>query len=484
MRQMKTPQPTIIEQNAPGGSCGGPSVAGARACDRSAQPGADGRTIVVGLGRTGLSCVRYLRGLGLDFAVTDSRAAPPEAQTLARLAPQAEARYGAFEEALLDGAAQVIVSPGVSLREPFLQAAASRGLPIVGDIELFARAARAPVAAVTGTNGKSTVTTLVARMGEAAGRRVLAGGNLGPPALDLLAEPIPDLYALELSSFQLETTYSLRPAVATVLNVTPDHMDRYATPADYAAAKSRIYVGSAAAVVNLDDPIARELPRGGARTLGFSVGTHPGADYCVEARDGDVALLRAGETLALMSELRVAGLHNAANALAALAMCEALGYARGDCLRALREFPGLPHRSQRVADVRGVRYVDDSKGTNVGATLAAVAGMPGSLVLIAGGQGKGQDFSVFARALRDDMRGKVRHVVLIGADAARLAAALQGVASVEFARDMDEAVRRAAQAARPGETVLLSPACASLDMFRDYGHRGDEFAAAVRRMQS
>lgn len=440
-----------------------------------------GRSIVVGLGRTGMSCVRYLHARGIEFAVTDSRTAPPEAATLRELTPRADAAFGRFDEALLDGAGEIIVSPGVSLREPFVAEAAARQIPIIGDVELFVREARAPIAAITGTNGKSTVTTLVAQMAHAAGKRVLAGGNLGRPALELLDEPVPELYVLELSSFQLDTTQSLGAAAATVLNVTPDHMDRYDTIADYAASKARIFVNCAAAIVNLDDPLVRKMQEeGGGRVIGFSLLEDPGADYYAIELDGDVALMHGNERLTTMSALKIAGLHNAANALASLAMAEALGLDRAACLQALQEFPGLAHRSQWVADVNGVRYIDDSKGTNVGATLAAVAGMPGSLVIIAGGQGKGQDFAPLAAAFR----GKVRHVVLIGQDAKLIAEALQGVSTIEFARDMHEAVALSARAAKPGETVLLSPACASLDMFRDYAHRGDVFATAVGGLQS
>jgi UDP-N-acetylmuramoylalanine--D-glutamate ligase len=298
--------------------------------------------------------------------------------------------------------------------------------------------------------------------------------------LDLLDDPVPELYVLELSSFQLETTLSLHAAAAAVLNVTPDHMDRYQTIEEYAAAKARIFQNCDTAVVNMDDIAVRTMHYQSSRVLGFSLHADPAADYYVHSQGDDVILMRARERLIAMSELKIAGLHNAANALASLAMCEALGLSRQACLQALRDFPGLPHRSQWVADVNGVRYVDDSKGTNVGATLAAVAGMPGSLVVIAGGQGKGQDFKPLAQAFR----GKVRHVVLLGQDAKQLDAALQGVATTQFAKDMNEAVQLAAGAARNGETVLLSPACASLDMFRDYSHRGDVFAAAVRGLQS
>lgn len=434
------------------------------------------RALVLGLGRTGLSCARYLRRKGLDVRVADTRMLPPGRDALRASAPDTELRTGPFDSSLLDGVAQVVISPGLSLREPVAVEASRRGLPVVGDIELFAREARAPIAAVTGTNGKSTVTTLVADLANAAGRKALAGGNLGEPALDLLERPAPALYVLELSSFQLETVHSLHTATATVLNVTPDHMDRYETLADYAAAKARIFDGCDVAVINADDAAVREMPRGGQSVLSFSLVARD-ADYTLE-REPEPMIVCRGEPLLPLAAMRIQGLHNAANAMAALAMCEALAIPSGAALEALAAFGGLPHRSQWVADVGGVRFVNDSKGTNVGATLAAVSGLDGPLVLIAGGDGKNQDFG----ELREAFRGKVVHVVLIGRDAPLLEAALSGVCSTERADDMASAVAAARRAARPGSTVLLSPACASLDMFRDYAHRGDAFAAAVRSL--
>ena len=435
------------------------------------------RALVLGLGRTGVSCARYLRRKGLEVRVADTRSEPPGAATLREQVPDAELRTGAFRDDLLDGVAQVVISPGLSLREPVAVEARLRGLPVAGDIELFAREAQAPVAAVTGTNGKSTVTALLAHLANAAGRRAIAGGNLGEPALDLLAHPAPALYVLELSSFQLETTYTLHTAVATVLNVTPDHLDRYESMDDYAAAKARIFDHCDVAVVNADDARVRAMPRTGQSVITFSV-VDPAADYFL-ARDPEPVLACRGEALLPMSAIRLQGEHNAANALAALAMCEALGLPRAPVLDGLATFGGLEHRAQWVADVGGVRFVNDSKGTNVGATIAAVSGMAGPLVLIAGGDGKHQAFD----ALRPVCRGKVRHAVLIGRDAPQLEAALHGVCSTERAADMRAAVGAARAAARPGDTVLLSPACASLDMFRDYAHRGDEFAAAVRSLE-
>jgi len=438
------------------------------------EPGT--RALVLGLGRTGLSSARYLDRKGLEVRVADTRDAPPGLAALREQVPRADIRTGVFESTLLDGVAQVVISPGLSLREPVATEALSRGLPVVGDIELFAREAQAPVAAITGTNGKSTVTALLAEIANAAHCPAIAGGNLGEPALDLLERPVPRLYVLELSSFQLETTHSLETTTATVLNVTPDHMDRYGSVAEYAAAKARIFDGCAVAVINADDPLVRGMPRAGQRVISFSL-EDAGADYSL-ADVPEPALRCRGEALLPVSAMRLQGKHNVANALAALAMCEALGLPRGPVLEALAAFGGLAHRTQWVADVDGVRYVNDSKGTNVGATLAAVSGLAGPLVLIAGGDGKGQDF----RPLRAAFSGKVRHVVLIGRDAGALAHALDGVCSTEIAGDMRAAVLATRAAAREGDTVLLSPACASLDMFRDYAHRGDEFAAAVRSL--
>src|SRR5262249_6283974 len=363
--------------------------------------------------------------------------------------------------------------------DPFFRQATARGLEIVGDIELFARVVDAPVVGITGTNGKSTVTTLVGRMAQRAGVRARTGGNLGEPALDLLAAGAnTELYVLELSSFQLDTTTSLDLRAATVLNVTPDHLDRYASVGEYADAKARIFARCDTAVINLDDPLVVAMPHPGQRTLGFSLRASIGADYAVASVDEDWWLTRRDEPLMKVSAMKIKGLHNAANALAALALGEALALPLPAMLAELAEFPGLAHRSQWVADVKGVTYINDSKGTNVGATLAAVGGMKGPLVMIAGGDGKNQDFAPLA----DAFRGKVRHTVLIGRDARAIGLVLQGVCTIEFCGTMEEAVRAAARAAMPGDIVLLSPACASLDMFRDYTHRGAVFTQAVKEL--
>jgi UDP-N-acetylmuramoylalanine--D-glutamate ligase len=433
--------------------------------------------VIVGLGVTGLSCARYLHAHGYRLAVTDTRAAPPQLSELRALDAHIPVRLGALDTTLLPGAELVVASPGVALSLPFFAEARRLGLSIVGDIELFARAAQAPVAGITGTNGKSTVTTLLSRMAQRAGLAVRTGGNLGEPALQLL-RPGTALYVLELSSYQLETTSTLACRAATVLNVSPDHLDRYPTLESYAAAKARIFARCDTAVINLDDPLVMAMPRAAPRTLSFSLRAAIGADYALATERGEWWLTRGSAALLPLSRLKIKGLHNAANALAALALGEALELPLPVMLEELESFPGLAHRSQWVADIAGVSYVDDSKGTNVGATLAAVAGLPGPLVMIAGGEGKNQDFAPLAAAFR----GKVRHTVLIGRDAPLLARALAGVCTLESCTTLPEAVGAAARAARHGDTVLLSPACASLDMFRDYAQRGEVFAQAVREL--
>lgn len=432
-------------------------------------------TVIVGLGKTGMSVVRYLSAQGTAIAVTDTRAVPPGLAALRELAPEVTVRTGGLDQRLLDGADAIIVSPGIAARGAFFDAARTRGLPVCGDIELFARAARAPVVGITGTNGKSTVTTLIGRMAQRAGRRTRVGGNLGEPALELL-DPSAELYVLELSSYQLDTTESLTLSAAVVLNVTADHLDRYATLAEYAASKARIFRRCGTAVLNADDPQVAAMGGEAQRRLRYSLNPAAGAEYTLQRQAGQDWLARGAERLLAQHDLKLTGRHNAANALAALALGEALELPRAAMLAELREFAGLPHRSAVVADIAGVRYIDDSKGTNVGATLAAIDGLKGPLLLIAGGLGKDQDFAPLAAGLR----GKVRLALLIGRDARTLGAALGCHCAIEYCATLEAAVGAAARLAQPGDTVLLSPACASLDMFRDYAHRGEAFAAAVR----
>ena len=433
--------------------------------------------VIAGLGATGLSVVRHLLARGWQVRVTDTRDTPPGLVDLRALQPAMTASLGALDESLLDGADCLVVSPGLAVSGPFFERARALGIEVLGDIELFARAHSGRVAAITGTNGKSTVTSLLAHMAAVAGIRVRSGGNLGTPALQLLEGEAADLYVLELSSYQLETTQSLQVAAATVLNVTPDHMDRYADLQAYAEAKARIFAHCDVAVVNLDDAQTVVMPLAGQQVAGFSV-KQATADWGLQQQGEQIWLSRRGEALLALQDLRIGGLHNAANALAALALGDALGLPMSAMLEALRSFAGLPHRAAWVADVRGVRYINDSKGTNVGATLAAVAGYAGPLLLILGGDGKQQDFA----PLRQALAGKLRLALLIGRDAALIAQALQDACPLQHCDSLEQAVQVAAQAAQPGDTVLLSPACASLDMFRDYSHRGSVFADAVARL--
>ena len=433
--------------------------------------------VIVGLGKTGLSCARYLAARGEAFAVIDSRDAPPGLEELRRDFPQVPVFLGGFDVAVLARAQRLIVSPGVALAEPAIAKAMREGAEAVGDVELFAREAHAPVVAVTGANGKSTVTTLVGEMIRDAGFAVQVGGNLGTPALDLLAVEVPDFYVLELSSFQLETTRSLNAAAAVVLNISPDHMDRYRDVGDYAAAKKRIYRGDGVMVINGDDPAVAAMVEAGRKLVRFGL-TAPGSgDFGVREHDGAKYLAKGTELLMAAADLHITGAHNIANALAALALGDAMGLSMTAMLDTLRRFTGLPHRTQWVADLNGVSWYNDSKGTNVGATLAALQGMPGKVVLIAGGLGKGQDFT----PLKAAVAAKARAVVLLGQDAAAIERAVAGAAPVVRVKDMEEAVEQAAHLARDGDAVLLSPACASFDMFRGYDHRGEVFAAAVRR---
>lgn len=438
------------------------------------------RTLIVGLGLTGLSCARYLTRQGVEVAMTDSRARPPSLELIRSEMPDIPLFVGGFNEDAFARADQIVVSPGVSLAEPHMARAQAQGVEVIGDIELFARAARAPVVGITGSNGKSTVTTLVGEMARAAGKEVRVGGNLGTPALDLLGDSEPDFYVVELSSFQLETTSSLQGQIAVVLNVSPDHLDRYADQGAYAAAKQRIYRGAALQVVNLDDAVATALADPLRPVRGFTLGMPGEGEYGLRDRGGEEWIARGHDFLMPVAELRMAGRHNLGNALAALALGEGMGLALEDMFQTLRSFVGLPHRCQWVREHRGVNWFNDSKGTNVGAARAAIAGMPGPVVLIAGGEGKGADFMPLAQSMAAHGRG----AVLIGRDAPLIESVLQNVVPVVHARHMDEAVACAEEMAVGGDCVLLSPACASFDMFESYAERGTAFITAVERLES
>jgi len=438
----------------------------------------DGKDLVLGLGTTGMSVARYLKRTGRDARFADTRTEPPGVDELKALWPEAELDIGAV--ALPSGIGRVIASPGVIDRHPLLTEARAKGLPVVSDIELFAAEANAPFVGITGSNGKSTVTTLVARMADAAGRDALAGGNLGRPALDLLDEPVPNWYVLELSSFQLQRTLDLPAAVAVLLNISPDHLDWHADMAEYAEAKHRVFDQADAGVYNREDAeSARRAARCGRVTSFSDDAPMPGHFGLVEGEGG--LHLAAGAT-ALMSvkDVALVGRHNLQNALAALATGSLMGLPFAPMLRVLRDFGGLPHRMQRVATIDGVDYVNDSKATNVGAAVASVESIDAPAVLIAGGVGKGGDFEALAKAIVSRLRG----AVVIGEDAALIADAFGEATSVARAIDMHDAVAKAAAMAERGDTVLLAPACASFDQFRNYADRGDAFVHAVEELAS
>ena len=439
----------------------------------------DGMSLVVGLGRSGLSAVRALHSHGASVVVTDSRQEPPELPVLQRDFPNLPRYLGGFDAGLFAKAARLVVSPGVSVQTPEIAAAAARGIPVWGDVELFAQSTQVPIVAITGSNGKSTVTTLLGLMAEKAGLKTAVGGNLGIPALDLLAAEkveTPDLYVLELSSFQLETTYSLNAKAAVVLNISPDHLDRYATLNDYIHAKRRIFRGDGYMVLNADDPTVIKMREPGRQVMFFSTRAPEAGAFGLIRRQGKIYLAYGDEPWLAAESLKIEGIHNLANALAALTLGFAIGLDRTAMVAALCEFSGLPHRSQLIAEHQGIRWYDDSKGTNIGATIAAVTGMSGPLIVIAGGLGKGQDFTPLRAVFKD----KVRALVLIGRDASLLVDAVADVVPTHHAASMEQAVELAAELAQPGDKVLLSPACASFDMFSGFEERGLAFAKAVR----
>ncbi len=455
------------------------------------------KVLVLGLGETGLSMARWIARAGGVVRAADTRAAPPALVALRAALPQAEAVTGPFADRLLEGIELVAVSPGVPVASPVVQTALARGLEVVGDVELFARfLLRQPgarVVAITGTNGKTTVTALAGSMCRAAGLDAQVAGNISPAVLTALmdrldAGRLPEVWVLELSSFQLETTRALAPDVATVLNVTADHLDRYPGLEAYAAAKARIFDGGGTQVLNRDDRHSSALQQAGRRVVTFGLNPPPEHEaFGLLKVFGEYWLAMGATPLMAVRELRLAGLHNAANALAALALCRSIGLPLAPLLEALKGFAGLPHRVAPVAQVGGVAFYDDSKGTNVGSTVAALAGLArqmngshGKVVLIAGGDGKQQDFAPLREAVAD----AARSVVLIGRDAPLIESALAGSgARIERAASMEEAVARAFHAAQPGDAVLLSPACASFDMFTDYKQRGEVFCAAVLELE-
>ncbi len=432
--------------------------------------------IIIGLGLTGLSCARYLAKKKIPFAVMDTRPSPPNLTEFKKAFPDVEISLGQLNETLLNKATDIILSPGIPLQTPVIQQQLKSGKSVIGDIELFARAVNSPVIAITGTNAKSTVTTLVAEMAKTAGINIKVGGNLGMPALDLLDDKV-ELYVLELSSFQLETLTSLKPHVATVLNITPDHMDRYATFQDYIDAKQRVYQHCKVAVCNRDDALTEVKTN---NKLSFTLEQPRDGEFGLLNKDGKVYLAQASQALLSVADLPVAGKHYQANALAALAIGYGYGLPMDAMLKTLKEFKGLPHRCELVRKRNGVSWYNDSKGTNVGATLAAIEGLgsdiEGKLVIIAGGVGKNADFSPLVLSIEK----YAKSVVLMGEAAPLLADVIGHRVDVQFAKSMDEAVALSDKIAKSGDSVLLSPACASFDMFKNFEHRGQVFAEAVQ----
>jgi UDP-N-acetylmuramoylalanine--D-glutamate ligase len=447
--------------------------------------------LILGLGESGLACARWCDRQGARVRVADTRKTPPYLDELHRRVPSADFCSGEFHKQLLDGIDLLVLSPGLSPGMLVVIHARAQGIPVVGEIELFAQALRdlkqrVPLLAITGTNGKTTTTALAGHLIAATGRTVGVAGNISPAALDALMDyqdqgALPQAWILELSSFQLETTATLNATAAAVLNISDDHLDRYIDLGDYATAKANIFIGDGVQVLNRQDVRVRGMAIPGRRLISFGLDApaHP-EDFGLRENRGEAWLVQGDRFLMPVRDLPIAGLHNAANALAALALCTALDINAVSLLPALRAFHGLAHRVEKVAEIAGVTWYDDSKGTNVGATVAALTGLGCPSVVILGGDGKGQDFSPLKAAVATHAHG----VVLLGRDAPKIRAAIEGCGvPVLNAVDMDEAVRAAAVRARPGDAVLLSPACASYDMFRNYAHRAEVFRAAVAKLQ-
>lgn len=449
--------------------------------------------LVLGLGATGCSCARWLFEKRATVRVADSRENPPYLADMRMALPSVEFCMGELTQSLLEDIDTVVISPGLPLDLPIVKFAEARGVLVLGDIELFALElqdrkpyAKKPVRVVgiTGSNGKSTVTAMIGEMCQSAGLQTVVAGNIGLPILDALPREGADwaeVYVLELSSFQLESTSSLCADVAVMLNLSEDHMDRYATLEEYAAAKARLLENSGTQIVNRDDARVLQMAHGFEARVTFGLGAAPQIhDWGMERVLSETWLMQGRRKMMRAAELPLPGSHNLANALAALAACRALNLPEAPLVTALRAFKGLPHRVQRVASVSGVTFYDDSKGTNVGATVAALRGMAQKVVLIAGGDGKGQDFA----PLRDAIRDHARAVVLIGRDREQIAGELHDIdIPMVRAATMNEAVTLSFGRAKSGDAVLLSPACASFDMFRDYAHRAEVFIAAVEALQ-
>jgi len=438
--------------------------------DIQSKQHADLNYLVVGLGVTGFSVASYLLAHGYRCQVQDTRDIPPYLKQLKGLYPRVEVKRAPLDGELIDWADVLVVSPGMPVRQLEIARAAEQGKSIIGDIELFAQVVDKPVIAITGSNGKSTVTRLVGEMISADGKVAGVGGNIGTAALDLLSTPV-DYYVLELSSYQLETTQSLKPEVATVLNLSEDHLDRYHGYADYIQAKLHIYDDATTCVSNYDD----RLTRYDSSDILFSLNPEADADFGL-VHDDVICLAHRGESWIRVDELKVSGQHNWANCLAAMALADAIGVSRQAIVEALRTFAGIPHRSQWIAQSGGVDWINDSKATNVGAARASIEGRDRPVILIAGGQSKNADMSVLYQVLEQH----VKLVLLMGEDADRMERAWLGSTHIERVDSMKCAVARAYAHARNGDCVLLAPACASFDMYQNFEMRGEDFVQNLR----
>jgi len=456
---------------------------------------ADKNILVLGMGKTGISIAKWFSRSGARVAVADTRATPPNLELLQQIVPPEAISCGPFKATLLEGIDVIAISPGVAIAEPLVQTALQQGIPVIGDIELFAEAldqyapSDTKILAITGSNGKTTVTTMVGEMAKNTGWDVEVAGNIGLAALDALMQRMdtgkwPHLWVLELSSFQLETTNNLQPDAATVLNISEDHLDRYHSIEEYATAKARIFLdphNNCVQVLNREDARVYAMARKNSKQLTFGLSAPSFDDeFGILPSGSDLWLAQGTTRLMKVSELAVAGLHNAANALAALALCRAVDLPFEPLLHALHSFRGLPHRMQKIAEFNGVTFYDDSKSTNVGSAVAALNGFRKNVILIAGGDGKEQDFSPLEQSVSKHTRG----IVLLGKDAQKISQAIQGCnVPVHRVTTMDEAVRVSFLLAEHGDVILLSPACASLDMFNNYIHRAEVFTAAVRGIE-
>jgi len=439
--------------------------------------------LVAGLGETGMSCVRHYRQLDCPVVVTDSRESPPKLEALKSLWPEVPVSVGNLDEKLLSDANEIILSPGISANEHFVQEAKRKNIPVIGDVEVFCRIASAPIIAITGSNAKSTVSTLLAQMIEDAGKKVFLGGNIGVPVLDLLENDTPDFYVLELSSFQLESLDSLKAKVACVLNVSPDHMDRYENKSDYIAAKQVVYKNAELVVINKEDELAQPIEKfKPGNVFAFTKGKPGSREFGLIQDENITYLVFENKKLMSVSELKIKGSHNYENALAALALGYSIGLELNSMLNSLKTFSGLSHRCEWLGEINKVDWINDSKGTNVGATEAAILGLSQNsnkdIVLILGGVSKGADFT----SLIDPIKKNVRDVILFGADAKLIGNTLGDNVNKHYCDNLADTVNLAYEIAQAGETVLFSPACASFDMFKNFEDRGEQFSSLVKKI--